>query len=69
MPAVGLSFRPSDSATLTEKMTAFLMETAFPPVNRGSRVVGMEQAAQGSGHGPELPEFMEHLDTALRYGV
>jgi len=33
------------------------------------RVVGMEQAAQGSGRGAEIPEFMEHLDTALRYGV
>ena len=30
------------------------------------RVVGMEQPAQGSGHGPELLEFKEHLDNALR---
>jgi len=29
----------------------------------------MEQAAQGSGHGPKLPEFKEHLDTALRHKV
>ena len=30
------------------------------------RAVGMEQPAQGSGHGPELLEFKEHLDNALR---
>jgi len=29
----------------------------------------MERAAQGSGHGPELPEFKEHLDSALRLSV
>ena len=29
----------------------------------------MERAAQGSGHGPELPEFKEHLDTSLRHRV
>ena len=29
----------------------------------------MEQAAQGSGHGLKLPEFKEHLDSALRYRV
>ena len=29
----------------------------------------MEQAAQGSGHGPKLPEFKEHLDSALRHRV
>ena len=28
-------------------------------------VVGMEQAAQGSGHWPELLELMERLDNAL----
>lgn len=33
------------------------------------RMVGMEQAPQGSGNGPELPEFKECLDTALRHGV
>ena len=31
------------------------------------RVVGMEQAAQGSGHGPKLAEFKECLDTTLRH--
>jgi len=30
-------------------------------------VVGMEQAAQGRGHGPELPELREHLDSTLRH--
>jgi len=30
---------------------------------------GMEQAAQGSGHGPMLLEFKEHLDSALRHKV
>ena len=29
----------------------------------------MEQTAQGSGHGPELLEFKEHLDSALRHRV
>ena len=33
------------------------------------RVVGMEQAAQGSGHSPTLLEFKEHLDKALRHRV
>ena len=33
------------------------------------RAVGMEQAAQGSGHGPELLEFKERLDSALRLRV
>ena len=32
-------------------------------------VVGMEQAAQGSGHSPELSEFYECLDSALRHRV
>jgi len=27
----------------------------------------MEQAAQGSGHGPKLAEFKECLDTTLRH--
>jgi len=27
----------------------------------------MEQAAQGSGHSPDLLEFREHLDSALRH--
>jgi len=27
----------------------------------------MEQAAQGTGHGPKLLEFKEHLDNTLRY--
>ena len=26
----------------------------------------MEQAAQGSGHGPQLPELWEHLHNALK---
>ena len=30
-------------------------------------VVGMERDTQGSGHGPELLEFKEHLDNILRY--
>jgi len=30
------------------------------------RVVGMERAAQGSGHGPEVSELMEHFDNILR---
>lgn len=29
----------------------------------------MEQAAQDSGHGPELPEFWGHLDSALTHRV
>ena len=29
----------------------------------------MEQAAQGSGRGPELPEFKEPLDNAIRHRV
>ena len=33
------------------------------------RAVGMEQAAQGSGHSPELLELKECLDTALRHRV
>ena len=33
------------------------------------RAVGMERAAQGSGHSPELPEFKESLDNALRHRV
>ena len=34
-----------------------------------NRVVGTEQADQGSGHGPELPEFKVHLDGILRHRV
>lgn len=33
------------------------------------RVVGMEQAPRGSGHGPKLLEFKKHLDNALRHMV
>jgi len=33
------------------------------------RVVGMEQAAQGSGHGLKMPEFKKHLDKALRHMI
>ena len=33
------------------------------------RVVGMERAAQGSGHSPELLELKECLDSALRHRV
>jgi len=33
------------------------------------RTVGMEQGAQGSGHGPELPEFEEWLCPAFRHRV
>jgi len=33
------------------------------------RAVGMQQAAQGSGHSPELLEIREHWDTALRHRV
>jgi len=29
----------------------------------------LEQCPQGSGHGPELPEFKKHLDSALRHRV
>ena len=29
-------------------------------------LVGMEWAAQGSGHGPKLLEFKERLDTSLK---
>ena len=29
----------------------------------------MEQAAQGSGPGPELPEIKDHLDNPLRHRV
>ena len=32
-------------------------------------VVGMEQAAQGSGRSPKLPEYKESLDSALRHLV
>lgn len=30
------------------------------------RVVGVEQAPRGSGHDPDLPDFKELLDDALR---
>ena len=33
------------------------------------RVVGMEQAAQGSGHRPELLELNKHLDGTFRHTV
>ena len=33
------------------------------------RAVGMEQAQQGSGHGPRLTELKEHLDITLRHRV
>lgn len=33
------------------------------------RVMGMERVPQGSGHSPELLEFKEHLDDALRYRI
>jgi len=33
------------------------------------RVVGMEQAAQGSGHSPELMELRENCNTALSHRV
>ena len=33
------------------------------------RATGMEWTAQGSGHSPELLEFMERLDSALRQRV
>ena len=33
------------------------------------RVVGMEQAAQGSGHGPELTKLRKCWYTALRHWV
>jgi len=29
----------------------------------------MEDAPQGSGHGPKLLEFKEHLESTLRHGV
>lgn len=32
------------------------------------RVVGMEQADQGSGHSIKQPEFREHLDEILVFG-
>jgi len=36
------------------------------PTSEGRRLVGMEQDAQGSGHGPKLPEFK---DAALKLWV
>jgi len=33
------------------------------------RVVDVEQAAQGSGHGLKLLQFKKHLDTAVRLRV
>ena len=33
------------------------------------RAVGMERAAQGSGHSPRLPEFKECSHNALRHRV
>lgn len=33
------------------------------------RVVGLEQAAQGSRHGPVLPEFKERWDSTLAHRV
>jgi len=30
------------------------------------RAVGMEQAAQGAGHNPKMPELKEQLDTTLQ---
>ena len=36
----------------------------------GQWAVGMDQAPQGSGHDPKLPEFKQHLDNALQpYGI
>jgi len=29
----------------------------------------LEQAAQGSGHSPKLPEFKKHLDSGLKYSL
>jgi len=29
----------------------------------------MEQAAQGTGHGPKLLEFKEHLESSLRHRI
>ena len=36
---------------------------------QGKGTVGMERAAEGSGHGPEIREFKERLDTTLRHRV
>jgi len=33
------------------------------------RLVGMERAAQGSRHSPELMEFKEHLNNTLRHNI
>lgn len=33
------------------------------------RAVGLEQAAQGSRHGPVLPEFKERWDSTLAHRV
>ena len=33
------------------------------------RAVCIEQAPQSNVHSPKLPEFKEHLDSALRHGV
>ena len=33
------------------------------------RLCTMEQAARGTGHSPELSEFMELFDTTLRHRV
>lgn len=38
-------------------------------IGKGSSPEGgwaLEQAPQGSGHSPKLPEFQQHLDNALR---
>ena len=38
-------------------------------LGKGSAPVGMEQAAQGDGHGPELLQLRERWETAVRYRV
>jgi len=47
----------------------FVFKTGYQEKVLHQRAVGMEQAPQGSGHGPKLLESKEHLDRALRHMV
>lgn len=61
MKIMGL-FSPEKS-----RLRGGLMAAAAP--GSSPDVGGHGTGFQGSGHGPELPEFMEHLNSALRNRV
>ena len=53
--------------TLSKKLTA--LNCGYQEKVLHQRAVGIEQAAQSNGHSPELLEFRECLDSALRHRV